>query len=309
MRLATHRSALMGLAILMVVVYHYGIWIANYFGPLNVGYVGVDLFLLLSAYGLTRSVVACGGVSKVSWLGYWRKRWVRIGPLFVLTTLVTTLITYHTLPWGAWCGTLALRLTTLAYYWPQHATPTDWYLTSLPLFYALIPLLYGVVRRRPWGVLGGVVAFTSLVVMGYWAVMGEAMHWRYDCVVSRVPLFVLGMCLALHRVAPWAYWIGATMAVMVAPLWFTSARFLSLSLCVPLVLPIVLWGLERLPRSVYGGLTTLGGYTLSAYCANLVLEAALPFVEGLLLRTAVYVVGQVLLTGLFVGVERRWGRA
>lgn len=305
--LATHRSALMGVAMLMVLVYHYGIWVANYLSIGNVGYVGVDLFLLLSAYGLT-----CSRSQEVAatWRVYVRRRFVRLWPLFALTTLCTTLIGWGMAAtqvplWPQLCTTLALRLTTLAYYLPQWATPTDWYLNALPLFYLLLPVAYPWVQRRPWALLAAVSLCVSLVLVGYACIAAEPMHWRYECALARVPIFVWGMVLAMRRCDARCYWgVAAALAVVVAPVLFGYTRFLSHSLCVPLCLPALLWGVERLPRWGYRALAVLGHYTLPCYCANLVIEALMPAVDGMGQRTLLYVGGQVLLTLVFIRLSQ-----
>lgn len=50
-----NRLYLMGWAILFVLLYHFFGCTRNIFGDLNIGYVGVDIFLFLSGYGLTNS--------------------------------------------------------------------------------------------------------------------------------------------------------------------------------------------------------------------------------------------------------------
>lgn len=55
-RVSEKRGALMALAIMFVVVYHYKCWIGGfpwYIGSiLKFGYIGVDIFFFLSGFGL-----------------------------------------------------------------------------------------------------------------------------------------------------------------------------------------------------------------------------------------------------------------
>lgn len=305
MPLSQHRTALMGLAMLLVLIYHYGIWVANYLSWLNVGYVGVDVFLLLSAYGLTHSLRQheASTAQGLSWRKYWQARFWRVWPLFALTGLVTLAVASDAPSTiDAWLGVAGLRVTTLAYYVPHVATPTDWYLSSLPLFYLLVPLLYGCAKRRPWYTLGIALALSIIALVGYWCYAGEPLHWRYQCAVARVPIFVLGMVLAWHKPSGRVYGWAALGAAMLSPMLFEATRFLSHSLLVPLGLPLVLWLLDRLPQKGYQALALMGRHTLAIYCANLVVEALLPYVEGLALRTATCLVGQLVLTLPLVAV-------
>lgn len=304
MPLSQHRTALMGLAMLLVLIYHYGIWVANYLSWLNVGYMGVDIFLLLSAYGLMYGLRQRKAQTHVSWRKYWYTRVWRVWPLFGITSVIALLVAADA-PRGVgeWLTAAVLRMTTLAYYFPHTATPTDWYLSSLPLFYLLVPLLYGHVRRKPWHVLGGAFVLSTLLLIGYWHYTGSPLHWRYQCAVARVPIFVLGMVLAWHEPSKHVYGCIALGAAIVSPMLFEATRFLSHSLLVPLALPIMLWLLKRIPQMGYNSLSLLGRYTLAAYCANLVLEALLPHIVGLGLRTATYIVGQIALTLCFIAIN------
>ncbi|MDO4714748.1 MAG: acyltransferase family protein [Bacteroidales bacterium] len=306
MPLSQHRTALMGLAMLMVLIYHYSIWVANYLSWLNVGYMGVDIFLLLSAYGLVSSLRQREGDAQVyvSWPKYWHTRAWRIWPLFGITSVIALLVMADA-PHGVgeWLTAVVLRMTTLAYYFPNTAIPTDWYLSSLPLFYLLVPLLYGSVRRKPWHVLGVTFTLSSLLLVGYWLYTGNPLHWRYQCAVARVPIFVMGMVLAWHQPSRRLYGCIALGAAILSPMFFEPTRFLSHSLLVPLLLPLAIWLLEALPKRGYNALSLLGHYTLAAYCANLVVEALMPHIVEVELRTATYIIGQVILTLCFIAIN------
>jgi len=53
--ITVNRSYLMGIAMLFVIVYHLFCWVFNPIGVCNIGYVGVDIFLFLSGFGLAHS--------------------------------------------------------------------------------------------------------------------------------------------------------------------------------------------------------------------------------------------------------------
>lgn len=53
--LTLNRPFLLGVAIIMVIIYHFFSWTINPFGRFNIGYIGVDIFLFLSGWGLSYS--------------------------------------------------------------------------------------------------------------------------------------------------------------------------------------------------------------------------------------------------------------
>lgn len=73
------RTLLMGYAILMVIIYHYGCWVYNIFGDFNVGFVGVDIFMFLSGWGLVYSYQNSKNIRE-----FYTKRTKRILPVFYI---------------------------------------------------------------------------------------------------------------------------------------------------------------------------------------------------------------------------------
>lgn len=83
------RSALMGIAILWVVFYHFGFHIPGIKHLMRYGYAGVDIFMFLSGFGLYYSLNRNGNL----W-SYYKKRLIRIFPSYFVIGIAFSLFCY-----------------------------------------------------------------------------------------------------------------------------------------------------------------------------------------------------------------------
>ena len=164
----------MGIAIVMVVLYHYntGLGFQKLFYP---GFLGVDVFLFFSGYGLCRSY------ETHSLPDFYKRRFIRILPMFLLLAIVKCSL-YTTNE-----GTLSVMdwicsLTTLSY-WGVGGIFIDWYLCGLMLLYIIFPVLYSLSR-----VLGGILCVILLTIA-----IAFDLDWTYQCLIERVPIFLVGI--------------------------------------------------------------------------------------------------------------------
>lgn len=181
------------LAIIGVVFYHY---IPH---RVSGGFIGVDVFLVLSGFLTARSFLMSDGKPFVlRYLSYLRKRLIRIG-LPLLTMLILTV---------AWCNAFApqflhnMRQSVLASvffvnnWWQvaqgasyfadfMHPSPLThlWYLGVQMQWYLLLPFLMLVLSRTPIKapLQGGVIAGLALL-----SVFGMALIFRVDVDPSRI---------------------------------------------------------------------------------------------------------------------------
>ena len=125
------RSLLMGVAMLLVLIYHFFSWTYNPMGRFNLGYIGVDLFLFLSGFGLEYSF------NKNSLLQFYINRFKRVYPIYFIAVLGGYFIfkQYN-------FSDLLLNLTTLGYYVNNGINRFDWYVESLFTLYVLFPLFH-----------------------------------------------------------------------------------------------------------------------------------------------------------------------
>lgn len=178
----------MGFAILIIVLYHFcnqgGTTIVDKVlrGLFSQGYVGVDIFMVVSGLGLTYSL---SKDENLKW--YYIKRWVRIFPFFTFITLIECWIIR-----GESFGLALLRSTTLGYWFGFPYI--DWFIPALVGMYVIFPLLFHLVvkPRRYWLALGiGVVFFVAGILIAEL----NLMDWKHMVFVYRIPDFLLG-CMA-----------------------------------------------------------------------------------------------------------------
>ncbi|MCC6672185.1 MAG: acyltransferase family protein [Planctomycetes bacterium] len=165
---------------------------------------GVQLFLILSGFGLTWGLRSSTG--PVDRLGFYRRRLLRVYPqwlaahgVLVVVALVLT-GTFVFVDKRFWLSALGLRLTPAQLYWQ---VPAWWFLGLLLQLYLVFPWLRGLlVRLGPGRFLlaacgiAWLVRGAGLLVLQAWF-PGWLDAWsRGNVFVSRLPEFAFGMSLA-----------------------------------------------------------------------------------------------------------------
>ncbi len=136
------RTYFMGLAMLMVICFHFVSWVGfgKFLLPFLWGYIGVDIFLFFSGIGL------CFSYKKYSYLTFIQRRAIRIIPLYMVGAVLDTAITswqdgISFSSWDWFCN-----ITSLSYY-HIGGYLRDWYLSSLILLYLTFPIAYKYVNK------------------------------------------------------------------------------------------------------------------------------------------------------------------
>lgn len=164
------RTYLMGIAMMMVVLFHVGIGPFGYFG-----YWGVDIFLFLSGFGICFSLSKGESLAK-----FYFKRLLRIMPGALLCGIVFGGVgCVHGDRELAFCG---LNL---------------WYIRTILIFYLLSPCIFCGMKR--WGAkaialmiaCSEVLAFLFDTSSCFGYCLKETMSWSF----SRLPIYILGMAL------------------------------------------------------------------------------------------------------------------
>jgi peptidoglycan/LPS O-acetylase OafA/YrhL len=158
-------------------------------GPLsiiNLGYVGVSLFMVLSGYlfaGITDK-------QRIDWLAFMRNRALRLLPLLALVVLGAYLKSKVT-------GEDIQMSERLLWGWLRPTLPQGgWSVTVEMHFYLLLPLITALGRWRRatwWGLIGVAIALRGLLYQQGYA----ADFMAYYTLVGRIDQFLLGM-LAWH---------------------------------------------------------------------------------------------------------------
>ena len=209
--LSRYRSELMGVAMLWVMCFHaidldLGVELLNFLRA--AGFGGVDIFILLSAMGLTMSL----GRRKQEFGDFMVRRLWRIMPAYLIIMIPYTVFLhfYEAVPWSS-----VVWNSLLLNYWVRCPGSFNWYICGAMTFYVLTPVFYGLFsksrsRERTaalWIAVG--LALCQLIMQeGYWA---------YVDVFYRFCTFCLGILLGFYVLqerkvgkkdaAFWAVWL------------------------------------------------------------------------------------------------------
>lgn len=187
-----HRTALMGLAMILVFLHHarsekLGFMPTGFFGAIcDIGNLGVDTFFFLSAFGL------CFSLKKNSIKKFYLNRFKRILPtwwVILFLIHIMGILIGSKFPAGSYVyphsvADMFFWYTGLGYFF--NTCFYEWYIPTLLLFYLLIPLIYRLSRK---GVLLLVLLSIPLVLLYKWS--GILPHLSLS--VTRIPIFLLGV--------------------------------------------------------------------------------------------------------------------
>lgn len=180
--LMKNKPIFMGIAIILVFLYHMPRVspVLKIFEP---GFIGVDFFLFFSGYSL------CYSYEKYSIANFFKRRFNRIYPTYLLFTVI---ISFITIIYGRSlsCFDWLCNLTTLSYY-QVGGCFIDWYLSSLFIFYLIFPLLYSFIKKYKWKI---PVLLTMIICV---IISLFDIHWWYGCALGRLPIYALGVFLFL----------------------------------------------------------------------------------------------------------------
>lgn len=152
------RSYYMGVSMLVVLLFHAyiawgGLFVFKY------GFIGVDVFLLLSSYGL------CFSYKNSTLCTFYKRRIKRVIPYFVSYAIVATILgctlgNHCASYWDLFCN-----ITTLSYY-NVGGWFIDWYLSALVFLYLTFPIFYHLINLKTFILLlVGITCFLSYMIL------------------------------------------------------------------------------------------------------------------------------------------------
>lgn len=176
-----NRSYFMGVSMLAVLLFHAyiawgGLFVFKY------GFIGVDVFLLLSSYGL------CFSYKNSTLCTFYKRRIKRVIPYFVSYAIVATILgctlgNHCASYWDLFCN-----ITTLSYY-NVGGWFIDWYLSALVFLYLTFPIFYHLINLKTFILL--LVGITCFFIL----YDTTRIQWKHICLLARVPIFSLGVIL------------------------------------------------------------------------------------------------------------------
>ena len=298
----------MGFAILWVISFHYSFLAGTPLGYFaEGGHLGVDIFVILSAFGLCFSLSKGGG-----YLHFIKKRVLRIVPTWwVLITamlLVTVVLGRNNYPQSVFQYLCYYSGLGWWFYYDKHPGVYfyEWYIPTILLFYLFMPWLYRLSNRKL--LLALLLSMAAGCLLLHFGVGG-----MLKLSFLRVPAFIYGIFLyRAYRVSQSVggvkslnviYWVSSLVGViglLLLSFVFFDLRIAIQRYCFMLASPLlfswaaILLGKLRLERALsFVGTLTLELYLLHIY--NLPLYAVMRFVGN---RTISTVVVTVLLIGV-----------
>lgn len=257
MTLFANRNIIYALSIIGVYIYHTAlIGEGLYLGRLNIGYVGVDAFMLFSGYGIAKSL------SHNSLRIFYRNRAIRIIPiwvLFMISAFTINIAGGMQLGWEI----LVKNITTLSFY-TEPDNLCDWYLSTLMLFYLLSPAFKVLIEKSGWLFVAGVYIFVLL-----YSELVDFNIWQYSCAVERLPLYLLGMTCYINKKPKLPISLTFSLFVLSFFFFYQEQHYLFSSAFV--LLPIQIFNLiiSKFNCKNLGVLEKIGKQTLELYVGNI----------------------------------------
>jgi len=182
--ISTYRSELMGCSIIWVMMLHFTF---NQIHPLGFiaqyGYAGVDIFMMVSGFGLYFSLEKDHHIEK-----FYKKRLLRIFPTYYIIGVLGSSLLFHDTIFE-----YLFRYSTIGF-WTNNIY-SDWYIPSLVFLYILSPFIKLFFDKRYFIIL--TVFVIGILGLAYWVADKEnlldRMHFFF---LYRIPAFIFGMLCA-----------------------------------------------------------------------------------------------------------------
>jgi len=279
-------DGLRAVAVLAVISYHFGYsWLPG-------GFLGVDLFFVLSGYLITRLLlIEFEGTRRVALVEFWARRVRRLLPALLLLIVAASLWVYNQAPVETWLARRQDMLWTLFYranwhfidtsqnYFAQYAGASPllhtWSLAIEEQFYLLWPLVFLLLARtlrgRRWPMVSVLIVATLASAVRMHQLYGSAGVSRaYYGTDSRAQQLLVGAALATIPIwttrrtrapRPAAYLGGlvAACAACFAVLLSDRSAFYYQggALTFAVIVALVIWAVEVAPASPLGRALTL----------------------------------------------------
>ena len=191
--ISNHRDAIYGISIILVILYHCYCNSKNYLlNPFAEGFIGVDIFILLSGYGL------CFSYNSRTIKEFYVRRLLRILPVYFTYNILYALVACFCLKSPLSIEDFIYNITTLSYYglgtYGEGNRCFDWFTAAILLLYLLFPLSYKMTLRRG----REIFIILCLFAIFYHRIIPDV-PWRIDCLVCRLPIFIFGILLYHYR--------------------------------------------------------------------------------------------------------------
>lgn len=272
------RGALMGIAMLIIILFHVDLARSDmFFGLRRMGNLGVDMFLFLSGIGLWFS-----WMKTPSYRHFYFRRLIRIYPAWLIIACLYYLPRLHVHD----AASLVNLIGEIGFNWNfwLHDELSFWYISAIMMLYLFAPPYMELIRRHS-------VYRWLPVVMIMWCILVEWVTPIHHAVGhleifwSRVPIFFIGinmgeMVRQKRTIDGQGIWMLIIMFVMTSVSCFFLEQerhgqfplFVERMLYIPLTITFILICnrvLRRTPKWVNGALAFVGSLSLECYLIHL----------------------------------------
>ena len=272
------RGALMGIAMLIIILFHVDLARSDmFFGLRRMGNLGVDMFLFLSGIGLWFS-----WMKTPSYRHFYFRRLIRIYPAWLIIACLNYLPRLHVHD----AASLVNLIGEIGFNWNfwLHDELSFWYIPAIMMLYLFAPPYMELIRRHS-------VYRWLPVVMIMWCILVEWVTPIHHAVGhleifwSRVPIFFIGinmgeMVRQKRTIDGQGIWMLIIMFVMTSVSCFFLEQerhgqfplFVERMLYIPLTITFILICnrvLRRTPKWVNGALAFVGSLSLECYLIHL----------------------------------------
>ena len=183
--ISTYRSELMGWAIVWIMMLHFTFTQIKPLGFLaQYGFAGVDIFMLVSGFGLYFSLDKNSNI-----ITFYRKRFLRIFPTYDILGVFASVILYHDS-----ILTHLFRYTTIGFW--TGGVYGDWYIPSIVFLYILTPLIKKLYDRKLWIIIISICCLcliASYILVANNDIPKNEPHFFF---LYRIPSFLFGLACA-----------------------------------------------------------------------------------------------------------------
>lgn len=186
--ISTYRSELMGWSIVWIMMLHFTFTQIKPLGFLaQYGFAGVDIFMLVSGFGLFYSLEKNSHI-----VPFYRKRFLRIFPTYYFLGIFASILLYHDN-----ILTYLFRYSTIGFW--TGGVYGEWYIPSIVFLYLLTPFIKKLYDRRLFIIIiliGCLCLITSYIIVANNYINKGEPHFF---LLYRIPAFLFGMTCA--------YWV------------------------------------------------------------------------------------------------------
>ena len=183
--ISVYRSELMGWAIVWIMMLHFTFiqikplgFVAQY------GFAGVDIFMMVSGFGLFFSLDKDDNIRR-----YYKRRLLRIFPTYYILGVFASIILFHdTIP------NYLFRYSTIGFW--TNGIYWEWYVPSIVVLYIIAPFLKIIIDRRKFAIIISLVAFILIItyiIISHKIIEAKEPHFF---MLYRIPAFIFGMVCA-----------------------------------------------------------------------------------------------------------------